>query len=89
MNKKRGLQELKARASPIFERNDRESLVAIAAESSPNASSDLALALTKDQSVAKACRWLAVIRRDFGEPVFQDFVKTETKKPINPSRPRS
>jgi len=74
--KGRSLQELKARSQPA---RDNPELVEIAAGSSPTASFNLALAKTGDMGLAKACRWLATIRRDFGEKVFRKWVGTPTE----------
>lgn len=72
----RSLEELKARAEQALERKD---LVEIAAKHSPSASHLVAMKRTKDENLAKACRWLAVIRRDYGEEAFAKFVSNHKK----------
>ena len=72
----RSLEELKVRSALA---RDNPELVRIAAGSSPTAAFQLALAKTRDYELAKSCRWLAVIRRDYGEEVFKEWVETSTQ----------
>lgn len=72
----RSLEELKARSMSA---RDKPELIEIAAGSSPTASFNLTLAKTGDLGLAKACRWLATIRRDYGEDVFNQWVETSAE----------
>ena len=73
----RSLEELKARAEPALHRKD---LVEIAAKHSPSASHLVAMKRTQDERLAKACRWLSVIRRDYGEKTFARIVENHNKR---------
>lgn len=64
---KRSLSDLKIRAKPAI---SDERLIEIAAEKSPDASYTLALKETGNEEKAKACRFLAIARRDYGEEGF-------------------
>ncbi|MFA6473271.1 MAG: hypothetical protein WCV85_00170 [Patescibacteria group bacterium] len=67
-NPPRPLGELTARASIALARDD---LVRIVQEtSSPTAAFDLAKQITGDSTLAKATRWLATIKRDYGVEAF-------------------
>lgn len=70
----RSLDELKARARPALQ---NEALVKIAAKSTPNGSYFAAKKRFKDEELAKACRWLAMIRRDYGRKAFLEFTGTK------------
>ena len=72
----RSLEELKARSQPA---RGHPELVKIAAGSSPTTSFNLALAKTGDLGLAKATRWLATIRRDYGEKQFREVVETSAE----------
>jgi len=74
MSKKRNLRELRARArlalaDPV--------LVGIAASAnSPNQAHETAYLETGDAEKAKACRWLAMIKRDHGRKAFDEAVSS-------------
>jgi hypothetical protein len=80
----RPLHELELRAGVLKSVSDalREQCITIARDTSPSASINLArLAATQQGvlgmdaiAVAKATRWLSVIRRDHGEQVFTEVV---------------
>ena len=73
---KRTLEELKLIAKPCLQYPE---LVAIArVASSPNAAYDLALRETGNQAKAKLCRWLNMIKRDYGKEVLEKFVREMT-----------
>lgn len=86
----RTLEELKLRASALLDsrvsQELRDKCVEIARTKSPSAAFDLAaraafqagLGQMEALGVAKATRWLAVVRRDHGDQVFEDAVKTLT-----------
>ncbi|KKT61028.1 MAG: hypothetical protein UW55_C0040G0004 [Candidatus Giovannonibacteria bacterium GW2011_GWA2_44_26] len=59
----RSAEEIKARCSLIL--NDKELVVLVEKSSSPSAAYEMVFAETKDVSMAKAGRWLAVLRRDY------------------------
>lgn len=72
---KRPLVELKLRAKPVI---DNPKLVMIARLAvSPSAAYNLALINTGDQELAQACRWLAMIKRDHGETIFDETVQEQ------------
>lgn len=84
---KRSLSELQARALKGFEKvggNNLEYLIDIASNRSPSAVYGLsAMRLTncgyttaEADEIAKAVRWLAMIRRDHGEEAFQETLKS-------------
>ena len=80
----RPLSELKLRAVFVFRLPDevRREFIGIARTKSPSAAFDLALiaarvhgiANLESIAVAKATRWLAMIRRDHGEEVLNQVV---------------
>lgn len=77
----RPLGELEVRAMFVLQLPDelREKFVEIAATKSPSAAFDLASRLAAINGVdslatAKATRWLAVVRRDHGQKVFDQIV---------------
>lgn len=79
----RPLSELKVRAMYVLQLPDnlRKEFVEIAAQKSPSAAFDLATQLATLHGVnslaaAKATRWLAVIKRDFGQVEFERIVKS-------------
>jgi len=82
----RPLAELKLRAGVLAQVENalREECVAIAREKSPSSAFDLASIAARQRGmagmqvigVAKATRWLAVIRRDHGENIFNEAVRT-------------
>jgi len=77
----RSLDELKIRAAPALSASGefRKKLIEIAATKSPSAAFDLAEATARNHghtlnealAVAKGVRWLAVIKRDYGEEELQ------------------
>ena len=81
----RPLSELKFRVSIISKFPDdlKKDCIEIAKEKKPSSAFDLAfrLAVSKGwneisgRGIAKATRWLAVIRREHGEEIFQQVVK--------------
>ena len=89
----RPLHELELRAGILKGVSDelRKQCVTIARDKSPSASINLArLAATQHgvsamdaHAVAKATRWLAVIRRDYGENVFNESVARLTTSTAN------
>ena len=72
--RKRPLTQLKAWSRKAI---GHAELVAIARENGPNVSKKLALDLDFPDDVARATRWLAKIREDFGIRAFEDFVKKQ------------
>jgi len=80
----RPLSELRLRAIFVFRLPDevRKEFIGIARTKSPSAGFDLALIAAQVHSiadmeaiaVAKATRWLAMIRRDHGDQVFEQVV---------------
>jgi hypothetical protein len=54
-------------------------LVRIAQENSASTSYDLALLLTKNQALARATRWLSIIRRDHGDDTFHETINQFTE----------
>jgi len=80
----RELQDLERRASAILQLFDddlREQFVQIAGQESPTQSYEKAFDLATEhfdartaRSFAKACRFLAIIRRDYGEEQFHEVV---------------
>tara|TARA_Y100000310_G_scaffold213371_1_gene214321 strand:+ start:3277 stop:3555 length:279 start_codon:yes stop_codon:yes gene_type:complete len=82
----RPLAELKLRAGMLAQVENalREECVAIAREKSPSSAFDLASIAARQRGmagmqvigVAKATRWLAVIRRDHGDNIFNEAVRT-------------
>ncbi len=82
----RPLDELRLRAGVLAQVPDalRTECVGIAREKSPSAAFSLAQFAARKHgvegmdmvAVAKATRWLAVIRRDHGEDIFNEAVRT-------------
>lgn len=82
----RSFQELLIRATPVLQLSDelRKEFVEIAATKSPSSAFDLALRLCRlrfntigamqELGLAKATRWLAVVRRDHGQELFDQIV---------------
>lgn len=70
---RRPLLELQMRAKPAL----RGDLIEIARTNSPSVSYDLAFAQTQQKSVAQATRWLAMLRRDYGETEFLAYTQAE------------
>lgn len=80
----RSLRELQLRAGVLLQVSDalRKECICIAREKSPSAAYDLACIAARQHGyagmdvigIAKATRWLAVIRRDHGEAVFNEAV---------------
>jgi hypothetical protein len=77
----RPLVELKVRAMYVLQLPDelREKFVEVARTKSPSAAFDLASWLAAINGVdslaaAKATRWLAIVRRDHGQKVFDQIV---------------
>lgn len=81
----RSLSELRLRAAPVLRLSDnelREEFVQIARERSPSAAFNLAGQLARGRgfvgmegiALAKATRWLSVIRRDFGQAEFNKTI---------------
>ena len=87
----RPLAELKARAGILAMVRDtlRLECIGIARRKSPSVAFDEGsraarmcdLEMMSVQAVAKATRWLAVIRRDHGEKIFDETVRTLTTTP--------
>lgn len=50
-------------------------LIEIARNNSPNASFNLASQMGKPQTIARATRWLSMIRRDHGDEAFETYVQ--------------
>jgi len=76
-NDKRTLTELKIMAQPAL---DSPELVKIARDSrSPSCAYRLALKATGNKAKAKLCRWLSMIKREYGEE-FERFVREEKVK---------
>lgn len=74
MTQPRTLIDLQTRAAPALH---NPVLVEIARLHKPTPSYDLAMTAYNDAALAKATRWLAMIRRDHGE---QAFTACLTKK---------
>ena len=84
----RSLGELRIRVHSLLlvSQELRDECMKIAREKSPSAAFDLASLAARQYgfagmqtiSVAKATRWLSVIRRDHGEQVFDEVVRTLT-----------
>lgn len=84
----RPLTELQLRASVLLSCSQelREQCIEIARSKSPSSAFNLAqraafiagMGQMEALAVAKATRWLSVIRRDHGEVVFETMVKTLT-----------
>jgi len=80
----RSLSELKLRAIFVLRLSDdvRKEFIGIARMKSPSAGFDLALIAAQMHgivgmeaiAVAKATRWLAMIRRDHGDQVFEQVI---------------
>ena len=66
------LDQLKAWSIQARERSE---LVQFARECSPSLAYDRAFELTEDEDLAKATRWLAIIRRDHGLLEFENWVR--------------
>lgn len=78
----RPLSELEVRSNFVLQLSDelREKFVEIAVTKSPSAAFDLASRLASINGIStlaagKATRWLAVVRRDYGQQVFDQIVK--------------
>ena len=82
--KKRSLKQLKAWARLAAE---NELLVSVASSAnSPNHAYELAYIETGDADLAKSCRWLAMIKRDYSKSDFENYVSSVTsKRPRKPS----
>ena len=67
--------EIKDRASPVLRHPDALDLIQISESNSPSKTYDLVLAKTDDPKIARACRWLSVLKRDHSGKTYDDFVK--------------
>ncbi|TSC56555.1 MAG: hypothetical protein Greene071421_140 [Parcubacteria group bacterium Greene0714_21] len=72
--KKRSLRELRERAKPAIK---EKKLVMIAQYSTPSAAYDLTILNNANEELAQACRWLAMIRRDYGAEAFKEATQAE------------
>ena len=54
-------------------------LVDIARENSASTSYELAFLLTKNRELARATRWLSIIRRDHGDATFNETINQFTE----------
>lgn len=89
----RSLGELRIRvySLTLVSQELRDECVRIAREKSPSAAFDLATQAARQYgfagmqtiAVAKATRWLSVIRRNHGELVFDEAVRTLTTTPTS------
>lgn len=90
MNRSLGELRLRAQALALVSQDLRDECVNIAREKSPSAAFDLAsraaqlhgLAGMHALAVAKATRWLSVIRRDHGEQMFEEIAKTFARNSV-------
>lgn len=80
----RPIGELEVRAAYVLRLSNelRDKFVEIAATKSPSAAFSLAAQLAaikgvEPRAAAKATRWLAVIRRDYGQEEFKWIVKSQ------------
>ena len=86
MDRSLGELHLRVRSLLLVSQELRDECVRIAREKSPSAAFDLAAFAVRKYgiggmqaiAVAKATRWLSVIRRDHGELVFEEAVRTLT-----------
>jgi len=67
-------QEWEMRAEPIFGHPNRDVLINIARTMSPSSTYEAVFARTRDEAMAKACRYLSIIRRDYGIDKFEQVV---------------
>ena len=85
----RPLPELKLRATLVLSRASqelREKCLAIARDKSPSSAYDLGMQIAmlsglgqlQAIGIAKATRWLAVVRRDYGTTKFDELVRALT-----------
>lgn len=72
---KQPLLTLQIRGKPAVQNTK---LVELARANSPATTYDLALSETGNNETAKAARWLAVLRRDYGDTAFEEY--TSKKK---------
>jgi hypothetical protein len=73
-------KEVELRAMPVFEDPSRDRLIEIARTMSPTSAKDEAMRITnEDEKTAQACRWLSILRRDFGPEEFERFVVMHSK----------
>lgn len=68
---KQPLLTLQIRGKPAVQ---NAKLVELARANSPATTYDLALTETGSNEAAKAARWLAVLRRDYGDAAYEKFV---------------
>lgn len=73
---KQPLLTLQIRGKPAVQ---HAKLIELARANSPATTYDLALSETGSQETAKAARWLAVLRRDYGDTAFEAFVLKPTQ----------
>lgn len=64
MSTGRSASEVKARCKPVL---DKPKLIQLVQQCSPTAAHAVVLAETSSEELAKAGRWLAVLRRDYPE----------------------
>lgn len=72
MAEKKRLEELYARSKPALAHGP---LVALVRENSPNLTRELAEQAGFGQRQVRAARWLAILRRDHGDEVFEAYVQ--------------
>lgn len=71
---KRSLETLRYWATKVLQHPD---LIDIARAHTPNASYNLAIQKGKPEKIARAARWLSMIRRDYGQEAFDAFVNEQ------------
>ena len=72
------LADIIAKAKLVLEEPDPE-IIQIARESTPTATYKRVLRVIPDLDTAKAARWLAVLRRNHGDKVFEETVSSFSK----------
>jgi hypothetical protein len=77
---KRSPEEIKARCSSIL--NNKKLVSLVEKSSSPSAAYEMIFAETKDITMAKAGRWLAVLRRDYPTE-YRNLVPNQTSHVSN------
>ena len=82
------LEELKAKARLVLRDEDvsrRSALVVIASSAnSPTAAYEQSYLESGDAKLAKACRFLAMVKRDHGKKAFDQLVSSEVSQPSTP-----
>lgn len=78
--------KLKILSKPLFAHERAKELIEIAKEFAPASVIEQAKRITNEEEIAKACRWLAIIKRDYGTDKLNEAIEANTKQTKTNSR---